>query len=331
MRTFLSTTGSGICRATCGSDGRWTVEQALAGQVVTCLAADPLRHGEVYAGTHTSGVLRSVDGGQSWTPSGLAGQVVKSIAVSPLVPGMLFAGTKPACLFRTLDYGLHWEELLSFRKIFSRRFWFSPAEAPFTAYIQGIALSPVDQDVIVIGVEFGAVVRSVDGGKTWQDHRKGALRDCHSITFHSSQGNWVYEAGGTGAGTAISRDGGNTWVQNRAGLDRHYGWACAADPFHPEVSYLSISSSPSKAHSENDAQAFIFRSNADGKWEKLEGGLPRPLQHMPYALLTDPSEPGHVYAGLSNGDVWCSKNLGEAWERLPFNLNSIHRSMVMLP
>lgn len=119
MRTFLSTTGSGICRATCGSDGRWTVEQALAGQVVTCLAADPLRHGEVYAGTHTSGVLRSVDGGQSWTPSGLAGQVVKSIAVSPLVPGMLFAGTKPACLFRTLDYGLHWEELLSFRKIFS--------------------------------------------------------------------------------------------------------------------------------------------------------------------------------------------------------------------
>jgi photosystem II stability/assembly factor-like uncharacterized protein len=294
------------------------------------LAKDTLRPEVVYAGTHSSGVFHSANGGQTWKPIGLTGQVVKAIAVSPLVPGMLFAGTKPACLFRSLDYGVHWEELLSFRKIFSRHLWFSPAEAPFTAYIQGIAISPMDQDVIVVGVEFGAVVRSTDGGKTWQDHRPGALRDCHTITFHASQGNWVYEAGGTGAGTAVSQDGGNTWIQNRTGLDRHYGWACAADPLDPEINYLSVSPSPSKAHSESDAQAFIFRSNADGKWKKLEGGLPQPLKNMPYALLTDPSEPGHVYAGLSNGDVWCSKDMGDAWEQLPFNMNSIHRSLIML-
>ena len=330
MKTFLSTTESGISRATCKPDGRWNVELVLAGQEVTCLAADYLRPGSVYAGTRTSGVFHSVDGGQTWTPTGLAGQTVKAIAASPLNPGVIYAGTRPAMLYVSHDFGQHWDELPSFRKIFSRRFWFSPAEPPFTAYIQGIALSPMDQDVIVVGVEFGAVVRSTDGGRTWQDHRKGALRDCHTITFHCSQGNWVYEAGGTGAGTAISRDGGNTWVQNRAGLDRHYGWACAADPLNPEVSYLSVSPSPSKAHSEDDAQASIFRSNSDGKWEKLGGGLPEPLKHMPYALLTDPGEPGHVYAGLSNGDVWCSKNLGEAWERLPFNLKSIHRSMIML-
>lgn len=331
MKTFLSTTGSGISRATCKPDGSWTVEQTLTGQAVTCLAKDPLKPGVVYAGTRTSGVLHSLDGGQSWTPTGLAGQTVKAVAVSPLNPGVIYAGTKPALLYVSHDYGQHWAELPSFRKIFSRRFWFSPAESPHTAYIQGIALSPVDPNVIIVGIEFGAVVRSTDGGKTWQDHRKGALRDCHTITFHFSQGNWVYEAGGTGAGTAISQDGGNTWVQNRAGLDRHYGWACAADPLQPEVSYLSVSSSPSKAHSENDAQAFIFRSNLDGKWVKLDGGLPQPLMYMPYALLTDPSEPGHVYTGLSNGDVWCSKNLGEAWEQLPFNLKSVHRSMVMLP
>jgi photosystem II stability/assembly factor-like uncharacterized protein len=256
---------------------------------------------------------------------------VKAIAASPLNTGVIYAGTKPALLYVSYDYGQHWEELSSFRKIFSRRFWFSPAETPHTAYIQGIALSPVDQDLIVVGIEFGAVVRSTDGGKTWEGHRKGALRDCHTITFHASQGNWVYEAGGTGAGTAISQDGGNTWTQNRAGLDRHYGWACAADPLHPEVSYLSVSPSPSKAHSEDNAQAFIFRSNPDGKWKKLEGGLPKPLKHMPYALLSDPSEPGHIYTGLSNGDIWCSKDYGDSWEQLPFNLKSVKRSMVMLP
>jgi hypothetical protein len=120
-------------------------------------------------------------------------------------------------------------------------------------------------------------------------------------------------------------------MQQKTGLDRHYGWACAADPKNPEISYLSVSPSPMKAHSQNNAQACIFRSNSKGEWEKLDGGLPQPLNHMPYALLTDPSEPGNVYAGLSNGDVWCSQDLGNSWDRLPFNLISVNRSMIMLP
>lgn len=330
MKTFLATTGSGISRATCIPGGAWQVEQVFKDDRVTCLASDPHNPGWVFAGTRTSGVLFSADHGQSWQPRGLAGQVITAIAVDPLIAGRIVAGTKPSRIFLSFDYGVHWEELPSFRSIFSRRFWLSPAEKPFTAYVQGIALSPTDKNVIVVGIEAGAVVRSLDGGNTWEDHKQGALRDCHSITFHASNGDWVYEAGGTGAGTAISRDGGKTWMQNRVGLDRHYGWACAADPIHPEISYLSASPSPFKAHSENNAQAYIFRSNVEGVWEKLSGGLPQPLDHMPYALLTNPGMPGNVVAGLSNGDVWYSKDYGDSWEQLPFKLISIHRSMVIL-
>ncbi|HMN60244.1 MAG TPA: hypothetical protein PJ988_07765 [Anaerolinea sp.] len=330
MKTFLSTTGKGIARAFCGPDGRWSVEKAVEDQEVTCLAADPLRPGMIFAGTRTAGVLSSIDGGQSWTPAGLAGQTIKAIAASPHVPGVLFAGTKPACLFRSLDDGLHWEELSSFRRIFSRSFWFSPAETPFSAYVQGIALSPVDPAVILVGIEAGAVVRSVDGGTTWQDHRHGALRDCHSITFHASKGDWAYEGGGSGAGAAISRDGGNTWKQPKAGLDRHYGWACAADPQDPAICYVSLSPSPFKAHNDGNAQAYIYRSTEGGGWEKLGGGLPQPLDHMPYALLTHINEPGCVYAGLSNGDVWLSADRGDTWEQLPFHLPGIHRQMILV-
>lgn len=330
MKTFLASNGSGVSRAARGADGRWTVSQVLAGQRVVCLAVDARSAASVYAGTQSAGVFHSADGGQTWTQIGLAGQTVKALAASPLVPGLLFAGTRPARLYLSHDAGQNWEECASFRKIFSRRFWFSPAEAPFQAYIQGIALSPTDPNLIVAGIEAGAVVRSTDGGQTWQDHRPGALRDCHSITFHAAQGNWVYEAGGTGAGSAVSQDGGSTWVQRRAGLDRHYGWACAADPARPEISYLSAAPSPMKAHSAGDAQACIFRSNPDQKWEKLGGGLPQPLAHMPYALITDPGQPGHVYAGLSSGEVWFSPDMGDAWEPLPFRLNGINRSMVLL-
>jgi hypothetical protein len=155
--------------------------------------------------------------------------------------------------------------------------------------------------VIVVGIEAGAVVRSSDGGQTWEGHRPGALRDCHTITFHATNGDWVYEAGGTGGGAAFSRDGGHTWHQPKTGLDRHYGWAVAADPARPEVWYVSASPMFAKsrlfvpaAHVDGEANAYIFRSAGGAAWQKIGGGLPQPLNHMAYALITDPHAPGQV-------------------------------------
>lgn len=328
---FISANGSShLARAECGENGQWTVEHLLEGTDVRCVAADPQRRNVIYAGTQGSGVLRSQDQGKTWQPCGMAGQIIKSIAVSPVEDGLVFAGTKPPGIFVSRDNGSHWEELSAFRRISSRRFWFSPAEKPFTAYVQSIALSPTDPQVILAGIEAGAVVRSVDGGNTWQDHRKGALRDCHSIKFHATNGDWVYEGGGTGAGAALSRDAGNTWTQARQGLDRHYGWAVAADPASPGVWYVSVSPGPMKAHSADNAQAYIFRSEAGGTWEKLGGGLPQPLPHMPYALLSDPDASGHLYAGLKNGDIWHTADYGDHWQQLPLNLGDIWIGMVML-
>jgi photosystem II stability/assembly factor-like uncharacterized protein len=148
--------------------GDWTVEQVLAGQDVRCLAVDPLDPDVVYAGTQGQGVFRSHDGGLSWHPLGLQGLIVKSLAASSHQPGVLYAGTKsPALIYRTLDAGGHWEELTGFRRVQGRWWWWSPAEPPFTAYVLALAISPGDPNVVLAGVELGAVVRSVDGGQTW--------------------------------------------------------------------------------------------------------------------------------------------------------------------
>jgi hypothetical protein len=149
------------------------------------------------------------------------------------------------------------------------------------------------------------------------------------LTAHVADPAWLYEAGGTGAGVACSADGGRTWRQPQIGLDRHYGWTCAADPELPELWYASLSPGPRRAHSANDAQAAIFRMGPDG-WERLAGGLPQPLPHMPYSLITRAAEPGSLYAGLANGDVWHSADRGESWTRLPFSLGAIHRTMILI-
>lgn len=325
---FIATTGQGITRASALDSGAWQVTAPLADLNVACLALDPAARETVYAGTG-SGALRSDDAGGSWRPCGLSGRNVKALAASPTQPGVVFAGTKPASLFKSEDGGATWRELAAFRHIPGRRLWFSPAEPPFIGYVQAITLSPTDPDRVAVGIEFGATVLSMDGGQTWTGHRRGALRDCHALAFHALRGEWLYEGGGTGGGHAFSRDGGKTWSRTQAGLDRHYGWAVAADPAQPEVFYLSASPGPSKAHSENNAQAGIFRHEG-GQWRRLSGGLPQPLNHMPYALITDPSQPGHIYAGLSNGDVWHSANHGDHWQQLPFNLGRIRRSLIML-
>ena len=292
-RIFLSTNGDRLARAECGENDQWSVKFLLEGTIVRCLTADPLNRNIVYAGTQCSGVLRSDDRGKTWNPLGMKDHVVKAIAVSPVEPGLIVVGTRPANIFISRDGGESWMESVSFKKT-RRWFWFSPVEKPFSAYVQGIALSPTNPNVIVVGIELGSVVRSTDGGKTWQDHRKGALRDCHSISFHATNGDWVYEGGGTGAGAAFSRDSGNTWIQSSQGLDRHYGWAATADPVRPEVMYVSLSPNPMKAHSTDNAQAYIFRSMDGSIWKKLGGGLPQPLNHMPYALLTDFDASGHL-------------------------------------
>ena len=339
---FLATTGQGLARASRADDSNWSVEFLLADQGVRCLAADPLNPNVVYAGTQGNGVLKSSDGGKTWQPAGLAGRIVKAVAVSRVEPDVVYAGTKPPLMFVSRGGGATWSELEAFRKV-RRWYWLSPAEPPFTAYVQGIALSPTDPKVIIAGIEAGAVVRSEDGGKTWQGHRPDALRDCHTITFHATNGDWVYEGGGSGVGAAVSRHAGKTWQQPKAGLDRHYGWAVAADPARPEVWYASLSPGPMKAHSQNNAQAYIFRSAGGAAWQKLalgnpeprsvskgHGGLPQPLNYMPYALLTDPNGPGHIYTGLSNGDVWHSTDHGDTWQKLPFNLKGIHRTLIRL-
>ncbi len=328
-RIFIATNGHRLARAECDMNSGWSVEYPLEGTNIPCLAADPHNGNVVYAGTQGSGLLRSDDKGKTWHPLGMDGHVVKAIAVSPAQPGLMVVGTRPARVFISRDGGGSWIESVSFKKI-RRFFWFSPAEKPFTAYVQGIALSPTNPKVMVVGVELGSVVRSMDGGKTWQSHRKGALRDCHSIRFHATNGDWVYEGGGTGAGVAFSRDAGNTWTQVRQGLDRHYGWAAAADPARPDVIYASLSPGPMKAHSTDNAQAYIFRSMGGRPWEKLNGGLPQPLNHMPYALLTDANAPGHLYAGLSSGDVWHTADYGDHWQQLPVNLGSVFTAMIML-
>ncbi len=146
---FVAITGHGLARASQTAGGEWAVETLLADQDVRCLAADPQQPQTIYAGTQGNGVLCSDDAGKTWQPAGLSGQIIKALAVSPSDPQTVYAGTKPAYLYVSRDGGGQWTEIEPFRHIAGRWLWKSPAETPFTAYVQAIALSPTDPHALL--------------------------------------------------------------------------------------------------------------------------------------------------------------------------------------
>ena len=325
---IIAATGNSIARAEKNGSGEWAVSAPLTDRDVRCLAGDPMDKRVMYAGTQGDGVLRSNDFGETWHPAGLPGQIVKSLAVSPHKPGTLYAGVKPAGMHVSHDGGQSWTELDGFQHIPNRWWWFSPAESPYQAYVQNITISPADPQIILAGIEFGAVVRSEDGGQTWSRHRKGALRDNHWLTFHHTNGDWVYQAGGTGGGASFSQDAGRTWRKVKRGLAKNYGVACAADPQKPEVWYVSVAPGPGKAYGAR-AEAYLYRATGGADWQPI-GWEKHPLSSMPIALVTHPEETGIIYAGLTNGEVWQSEDYGDHWQRLPIKFSRVYRSMLIL-
>lgn len=314
---FLAIGGDGIMRADCNG-GEWRVERVLPAPRPVTLAADPSAPGVVYAGTQGDGLYCSDDAGRRWEQVGLAGRVVKSVAVSPHDPRVMYAGLKPAALMKTVDGGRNWSELEGFRRVPNRWWWFSPAEPPFSAYVNAIAVSPAEPDVMLAGIELGAVLRSEDGGSTWSRHAPGAMRDCHWLVFHSRDGQRVYEAGGTGGGAACSSDGGRTWRQPSNGLSKHYGVTCAADPEQPEIWYVAVAPSPRKAYG-RDAEAYLYRASGGADWQPI-GWERYPMGVMPRALVTVPGAPGQLFVGTTYGDVWHTADYGDSWRQLPFDL-----------
>jgi photosystem II stability/assembly factor-like uncharacterized protein len=286
-----------------------SVESGLEERGARCLAVDPKDPDKLYVGTSDEGLFQSEDGGSSWERlSGIEHPRVTAVAVSP-VDGAVYAGTEPSALFVSRDEGRSWRELEGMRNLPSAPTWSFPPR-PWTSHVRAIALSYADPNLVVAGIELGGVVRSTDGGETWQDQRPGAQPDCHSLSAHPEAAELLYEAGG--GGFARSVDFGDSWEGADEGMDLHYVWGLAADAEDPSLVYASAASGPYQAHGRGSSNATIYRRIGEEPWQaSLEG-----LDAFPYALCPDPETSGILYAGLGDGTILRGTEAGESWEEI---------------
>lgn len=317
MRLYAAT-AEGVARLD-EQDGGWHVERALRGRAALSIAPDPHDPDTLHVGLGSGGVRSSRDGGRTWSRMVLANRVVTALAVSA-ADRAVYAGTEPSALLRSDDGGEGWRELDAMLEVPSAPRWSWPPK-PWTSRVRAIAPSPHAAGTVLVGIEVGALLRTTDGGVTWQDHRPGARRDVHAIAWHPRDFARAYMVGSDG--TSLSRDAGDTWERAEDGLDRDYLWPLAVDPVDPERWYTAASTDPITAHFGDDPRARVYRRRAGEPWRPLGGGLPTPLPALPFVLLASGSR---LFAGLANGELWESPDRGDRWHAGPLDapLGTLH-------
>lgn len=304
-----------------------TTSTSLEGSGAQCLAVDPNDPARVFAGTFDDGVYRSSDGGATWEQvgGGIPHKRVLSVAIAPhrdAGKSVVYAGTEPSSLYRSTDDGATWEDLSALRDVPSYDTWFFPPR-PETHHVRWIAPHERDRDTIVVGIELGGVLRTRDGGATWQDRHPDAVIDPHVVHAHPGSADRFYAIGGDGV--SFSTDAGDTWTRDTNGMDRSYTWGLAVDPSNPDLWYVSAAPDPFHAHGEDgDAQARLFRKRGTEAWEPLRldglGGVDATLARMPYSLVAPRGAPGTLVCGLRDGTILSSDDEGDSWQTLDAEL-----------
>ena len=287
----------------------------------------------VFAGTG-AGVFASDDAGETWSLAGLEDHEVWQIRGAG--NGVLYAGTQPAGLFRSDDRGETWHEIESFSQVPEAADWCVPIEPPLPGRARALVIDRDDPRRIWVGVEVGGIMRSEDGGETWNLDLPGENPDLHMMCAQPDKPEVLYASTGYGrqdgvaemiegnAGVFRSDDGGASWQYAWKGITPRYSRPMCIDPRSPHG--LTVASAPTAFSSFKDdggAQAVLLRSeDGGGSWRSLCDPAHSPSHANIHGLTPDLEQPGGVVIGTDTGEVWRVSNDAQ-WTPLATGLPAV--------
>src|SRR5262249_51596250 len=164
---------------------------------------------------------------------------------------------------------------------------------PDTHQVRWIACRPLEPERLWVAIEAGALVSTIDRGRTWRDRVPGGPRDTHELAIHRKAPDTLRVSAGDGY--FESDDAGITWRSPRAGLDVGYFRSVAIDPEQPDVVIVSASSGPYSAYLAGRSDGRLFRRASREHWERVRAGWPEPPSTIA-PLLSAGTEAGELWA-----------------------------------
>jgi photosystem II stability/assembly factor-like uncharacterized protein len=250
--------------------------------------------GRRYGGP-TSGIYRSLDGGENWEPltNGLPVSDAETgrigLAVSPSNPNVVYACFSTNAItnvfdgiYKSTDAGSSWVRVDdgSIDDVFSSFGWF----------FGNLRIAPNDPGKLwCLGVP---LYKSEDGGVTWSNVTAGMHVDQHALEMHPMNPNFM--VCGNDGGVYISQNGGSTWSHVEV-LPITMFYNAGIDYQSPERLF---------GGTQDNGTNRTPGGAADG-WEKILGG-------DGFHVLVDPTDPNYVYAEYQYGNLFRSDDGGNS-------------------
>lgn len=276
------------------------------------LSVSPANPNRAYLAAYEAGVFRTDDGGGAWSqlssyPTGYA----HSVLAHPDEPEVLFVGSEPAAVFRSGDGGETWQECLGFQEVPESNQWNFHGDR--LSHVRELRTVPGDPNTMFAGIEVGGVVKSSDGGKSW-NQLPGLHDDIHFVNISKADPRRIYVA--TAQAPYVSDDGGGHWKLINDGLERRYTLHISAAPHDADVVLVTVSSNAGRSNPQ------FYRSTDGGThWQLIESVGNG--DDMVVAIDWDPIIENRVYAGTDGGKIYCSGDGGRQWEPLDVHLPTI--------
>lgn len=308
----------GVCAVT-SADGGETWQQGPVtplAHAAARLTASPADQRRAYLAAYEAGVYRTDDGGRSWRHLGsYPTDYAHSVLAHPADADTVYAGSEPAAVYHSADGGDTWAEFEGFRAVPEAAEWGFHAPTR-DSHVRDLRASPNDFRHLYAGIEVGGMVRSRDGGASWQQ-LPGLDADIHCVSLSDSRPDRVYVA--TASAPYRSDDGGGRWQPINAGLARRYTLHIAAAPDDADLALVTVSANAGRKSPQ------FYRSTDGGRsWQLVAGlGTGENPEDMVVAFAWDPSEPGKAYAGTDGGGLFQSADRGVSWQPLPVRLPTV--------
>lgn len=279
----------------------------------------------VFAGTE-DGVWRSTDHGANFARVDFpeTGRQVWSFLVDSRDDDRIFAGASPIGVFRSDDRGATWRKLPDVGVK-------EHCKVVFDARVMRMVQHPTRPEEIFGALEVNGVIRSTDGGETWEDcsdhliklseqeHLKSkivsdtfaeGMLDVHAITISPAKPDEVILA--LRMGLFRSADQGKTWQDMELGRfsPTTYGRDIKISPQDPKTLYAALS----VAAASHDGG--IYRSTDVGEtWSRFDKVQ---VHGTIMSIGLHPRDANQVYVGARyKGEIFGTTDGGKSWSEMP--------------